>query len=223
MRSLHLRTMETPTVPAELEAYWKQLDCGFPRVAPVFADCMREARATLSKEGVDTYIESARFLGKMGRGAEPILIFLEKWPEVAKSLGEDILPAVIECVRRMWKSPNGNSITPFLQSLPATARRLQSPEQLRDYLDIVLDFMERTTGSIHGIQQTFPSPGLPELFRKIPLLLGQLSLAGLKLGGLRCALLQGPPRSANRLLQPAVGGQPRSAAARAARHAAGGQ
>ena len=172
--------METATIPAELEACWKQLDCGFPRVAPVFADCMREALATLSKQGVDAYLEHARFLGKMGRGAEPILIFLEEWPAVAKTLGEDALPAVMECIRRMWKSPNGNSIVPFLQSLPATARRLQSPQQLRDYLDIVLDFMERTTGSIHGIHQTFPSPGLPEFFKQIPLLLGQLSLAGLK-------------------------------------------
>lgn len=172
--------METATITAELEAYWKQLDCGFPRVEPVFADCMREALATLSKQGMDAYLEHARFLGKMGRGAEPILIFLEEWPAVAKTLGEDALSAIMECIRRMWKSPNGNSITPFLQSLPATARRLQSPQQLRDYLDIVLDFMERTTGSIHGIHQTFPSPGLPEFFKQIPLLLGQLSLAGLK-------------------------------------------
>ncbi|MDP2694610.1 MAG: VWA domain-containing protein [Gallionella sp.] len=172
--------MEATTIPAELEAYWRQLDCGFPRVEPVFADCMHEALTTLSKQGVDAYIEHARFLGKMGRGAEPILIFLEEWPAVAKTLGEDALSSIMECIHRMWKSPNGNSITPFLQSLPATARRLQSPQQLRGYLDIVLDFMERTTGSIHGIHQTFPSPGLPEFFKQIPLLLGQLSLAGLK-------------------------------------------
>ncbi len=172
--------METATIPAELEARWKQLDCGFARVEPVFADCMREALATLTKEGMDAYIESARFLGKMGRGAEPILIFLEEWPAVAKVLGEDALPAVMDCIRRMTKSPNGNAIAPFLQSLPAAARRLQSPGQLRGYLDIVLDFMERTTGSIHGMHQTIPSPGLPEFFRKVPLLLGQLSLAGLK-------------------------------------------
>jgi len=172
--------MEAAANPAELEDYWKQLDCGFPRVEPVFADCMREALATLSKQGVDAYLEHARFLGKMGRGAEPILIFLENWPTVAQTLGEEALPAIMECIRRMWKSPNGNSITPFLQSLPAASRKLQSSEQLRGYLDIVLDFMERTTGSIHGIHQTFPSPGLPEFFKHIPLLLGQLSLAGLK-------------------------------------------
>jgi len=167
-------------IPAELETYWKQLDCGFPRVEPIFADCMREALATLSMEGVEAYIENARFLGKMGRGAEPILIFLENWPSVAKTLGEDLLPSVMEFIHKMWKSPNGNAITPFLQSLPATARRLQSSEQMRAYLDIVLDYMELTTGSIHGIHQTFPSPGLQPLFKQIPMLLGQLSLGGLK-------------------------------------------
>src|SRR5450830_1264890 len=146
--------METVAIPEEFKTYWAQLDCGFPRVEPVFADCMREALATLSKEGVDAYIENARFLGKMGRGAEPILIFLEAWPAVAKTLGEDALPAIMDCIRKMWKSPNGKAITPFLQSLPATARRLHSQQQIRDYLDIVLDFMERTTGSIHGINQT---------------------------------------------------------------------
>jgi hypothetical protein len=172
--------METATIPAELEAHWKQLDCGFPRVAPVFAECMRDAVATLTQEGVEAYIESARFLGKMGRGAELILIFLENWPGVAKALGEEGLPDVMACIQRMTQSPNSNSIVPFLRSLPAAARRLQSPQQLRDFLDIALDFMERTTGSIHGKQQTFPSPGLPEFFKQVPLLLGQLSLAGLK-------------------------------------------
>ena len=172
--------MGTATITDELEAYWQQLDCGFPRVKPVFADCMREALATLSGQGVDAYIENARFLGKMGRGAEPILIFLENWPSVAQTLGEEVLPDVMECIRRMTKSPNSNSIVPFLQSLPTAARRLQAPEQLRGFLNIALDFMERTTGSIHGIHQTFPSPGLPEFFRQLPLLLGQLSLAGLK-------------------------------------------
>ncbi len=172
--------METATSLAELEIRWKQLECGFPRVEPVFADCMREALATLSEKGVEAYIENARFLGKMGRGAEPILIFLEGWPAVAKLLGEDSLPAIMDFIRKMTRSPNASAITTFLQSLPVTARRLQSPEQLRDFLGIALDLMERTTGSIHGIHQTFPSPGLPEFFKQIPLLLGQLSLAGLK-------------------------------------------
>lgn len=172
--------MEAVEIPEQLQPYWAELACGFPRVAEVFPDCMRVALSSLSTGGVAAYIEHARFLGKMGRGAEPILIFLEVWPEVARGVGEDVLPDIMEFIRRMYKSPNGKAITPFLKSLSATARRLHSREQLSDYLAIALDLMERTTGSIHGIHQTFPSPGLPEMFKQIPALLSQLSLGGLK-------------------------------------------
>jgi hypothetical protein len=167
------------TITAEMDVYWQQLDCGFPRVMEVFADCMQAALETLSCKGVEAYIDYARFLGKMGRGAEPILIFLEVWPDIAQTLGEDALPAISECIRRMYKSPNGGAIVPFLQALPTVARRMPSKAQMNDFLQLVLDFMERTTGSIHGIHQTFPSPGLPAFFKQIPLLLSQLSLLGL--------------------------------------------
>jgi hypothetical protein len=173
-------TTTTLAIPEDLQAYWTELACGFPRVAEVFPDCMRAAQSALSAAGIAAYIEHARFLGKMGRGAEPILIFLEEWPNVAKVVGEEALPDIMEFVRKMWKSPNSIAITPFLQSLPVTARRLQTRDLLRDYLVIAFELMEQTTGSIHGIHQTFPSPGLPEMFKQAAVLLGQLSLAGLK-------------------------------------------
>ena len=170
----------TVDIPQELQDRWQQLACGFPRVATVFPDCMQEAQSVLSETGLDDYIENARFLGKMGRGAEPILIFLEEWPAVAKLLGEEVLSDVMEAVRRMTRSPNGKAIAPFLQSLPTAARRLYSPQAFSEYIALVLDFMEQTTGSVHGIHQTFPSPGLPEFFKQLPVLLGQLALGGLK-------------------------------------------
>jgi len=116
----------------------------------------------------------------MGRGVEPVLIFLEEWPSVASSLGESALPALIAFIHKMYKSPNGKAITPFLQSLAATARRLHSQEQMQDYMDLALAFMDRTTGSIHGIHTTFASPGLPEFFQQTPYLLSQISIDGLK-------------------------------------------
>ena len=173
-------TPTTLAIPEDLQAHWTELACGFPRVAEVFPDCMRAAQSVLSDAGIAAYIEHARFLGKMGRGAEPILIFLEEWPHVAEVVGENALPDIMEFVRKMWKSPNSIAIAPFLQSLPVTARRLQTRDLLRDYLAIALELMEQTTGSIHGIHQTFPSPGLPEMFKQASALLGQLSLAGLK-------------------------------------------
>ena len=163
-----------------MAAYWKQLDTRFPKVEEVFEDCMAEALSVLTPEGRDAYLEAGRVIGKLGRGAEPMLAFMEEWPSTAKAVGESALPAVMALIQRMQKSPNGRAIAPFLQTLAPVARRLQSQELLQHYLDITLDFMERTTGSIHGHHTTFPSPGLPEFFAQAPALLSQLTLAGLK-------------------------------------------
>jgi hypothetical protein len=163
-----------------MAAYWTQLDTCFPQVEEVFEDVMAEALAVLTRPGVDAYLEAGRVIGKLGRGVEPMLAFLEEWPSAAKAVGEASLPAVMALIQRMQKSPNGRAITPFLQTLAPVARRLQSQEQLQHYLDLTLDFMERTTGSIHGHHTTFPSPGLPEFLAQAPNLLSQLTLAGLK-------------------------------------------
>jgi len=163
-----------------MAAYWKQLDTRFPQVEGVFEDVMAEALAVLTREGIDAYLEAGRVIGKLGRGVEPMLAFMEEWPSTAKAVGEAALPAVMALIQRMQKSPNGSAITPFLQTLAPVARRLQSAEQLQHYLDITLDFMARTTGSIHGHHTTFPSPGLPEFLAQAPNLLSRLTLAGLK-------------------------------------------
>ena len=172
--------METLSIPPELESYWQELDCGFPRVAEVFAGCMQEALLSMSAAGIKAYIDDARFLGKMGRGAEPILVFLEAAPSIAKHVGEASMPSIMACIKVIWKSPNGKAITPFLQSLSAVAARLKSAEQMQHYLDLTLDFMDRTTGSVHGIHKTFPSPGLPEYFNLAPRLLVLLTVDGLR-------------------------------------------
>lgn len=163
-----------------MAAYWKQLDTRFPQVEEVFEDVMAEALAVLTREGIEAYLEAGRVIGKLGRGVEPMLAFLEEWPSAAKAVGESALPAVMALIQRLQKSPNGKAITPFLQTLAPVARRLQSQELLQHYLDITLDLKARTTGSIHGHHTTFPSPGLPEFFAQAPNLLGQLTLVGLK-------------------------------------------
>lgn len=51
-------------------------------------------------------------------------------------------------VRLISKSPNGNAIAPFLQTLAAVARRLPTQAQLQHYMDLCLLLLERTSGSI---------------------------------------------------------------------------
>lgn len=161
-----------------MAAYWKQLASGFPSVAAVFEDTMAEALAVLTREGLSAYLDAAHFLGRMGRGDEPILVFLEQWPSVAAVLGEEALPAVMELIQSLHKSPNGRAIAPFLQTLAPVARRLLARDALDGYFAIARELMQRTTGSIHGHHTTFPSPGLPAFFEQAPFLFTQLSVEG---------------------------------------------
>ncbi|MBP6708051.1 MAG: VWA domain-containing protein [Candidatus Accumulibacter sp.] len=166
--------------PERLAAYRAQLDCRFPQVGEVFEACLLDALRVLSPAGVSAYLECGRFLGRMGRGVEPLLTFLEEWPSTAGILGEDALPAINHTLQLIWKSPNGKAITPFLQTLAAVARRLPSREQMQHYLDLTLDLMERTSGSIHGIHKSFASHGLPDFLAQAPILLNGLAIGGLQ-------------------------------------------
>ncbi|MBI5793034.1 MAG: nitric oxide reductase activation protein NorD [Rhodocyclales bacterium] len=167
----------------QVQAWWQALDCGFASVADVFEECVSEALGSFDKRRMDAYIEAARVIGKLGRGAEPLLAFLEEWPAVAAAASGDqepLLPQVMGAIRVMQKSPNSKAITHFLQTLAAVARRLQSAEQVEIYIDIALNLMARTSGSVHGHHTTFPSPALPHFFDQAPRLLGLLSTAGLR-------------------------------------------
>lgn len=164
----------------EIESYRQKLDCRFPQVDGVFHDCLVEAKVILSKSGIEDYLEAAKFLGKMGRGPEPLLIFLQEWPQVAQTIGEQSLGKVMDFIKLIWKSPNGKSINNFLQSIAAISRRLPSEDQLKDYFDIALEHMNLTSTSIHGIHKTYASPSLSIFFETSPRLLEILTIEGLR-------------------------------------------
>jgi len=164
----------------ELERYRSQLKCSFKQLDDTFEDCMQEAFVSLSDQGIKDYLKGASLVCMIGRGFEPVLVYLEEMPQVAKLLGEESLSLVSESVWELSRSPNGNSIPPFLDSVAEASRRLGSMELFQKYIDLLFDLSEQTTGSIHGHHKTFPSPGLPLLLANAPYLLNQLSLEGLQ-------------------------------------------
>ncbi|MBE2261881.1 MAG: VWA domain-containing protein [Burkholderiaceae bacterium] len=176
--------MTAATAPSadRLAAWRERLDTRFEQVDPVFEPLATQAAAQLRAADFDAWLDAARALGKLGRGVEPMLVFLEEWPAVVQALGGDAgaLPALMQVVEQMQKSPNGRAIAPFLQSLPAVARRLPGREPLQDWFDLCVDLMRRTSGSIHGHHTTFESPGLPAFLGAAPRLLDALAIDGLR-------------------------------------------
>ena len=164
----------------QLTDYRARLSCGFKELDHTFDGFMTDAFTHLTNKGVDDYLAGAKLVCMIGRGVEPVQVYLEEMPEVAERLGEQTLSLVSKTVWDMSRSPNGVSIPPFLQSIGEAARRLCSAEQFEHYIELITDMQQRTSGSIHGFHTTIPSPGSPDLLLQIPYLLSQLSLQGLR-------------------------------------------
>ncbi len=164
----------------EVIDYRQLLDCKFAHVQSVFDDCLALARRKMSEQGVRAYVEGANAICRMGRGEEPVLMFLEAIPYLAQAAGEDIIPRIVEFSQKLGKTPNAKAIAPFLQTLGSAARALESSELVEEYLDLVWEVLKRTTPKVHGIDSMYASECLPEFLKSVPRVLAQLSLGGMK-------------------------------------------
>ena len=164
----------------ELDELRSHLTCGFEQLDTAFAGCMEDAVVRLSPAGMRSLLDGASLICMIGRGFEPVQVYLAEMPTIGQNLGEDIIEKVSQAVWKISRTPNGKAILPFLQTLGEASRRLGSEELFCQFVTKLFDFMDKTTGSIHGIHTTIPSPGLPEMLNQMPYLLSQLSLEGLK-------------------------------------------
>ena len=170
----------TTEVTTEYPHHRKQLKCSFEQIEDCFDDYMKDALRNLSNKGVEDYLSGASLVCMIGRGWEPVSIYLEKMPQMAQRVGEPILEIVSRHVWDMSRSPNGKAIPPFMQCLPEASRRLGTLEQMQHFFDILFEMLDSTTTSVHGHHKTHSSQGFLVLLKQIPYLLSQLSLEGLK-------------------------------------------
>ena len=168
------------TEELEYADYRDKLKCSFEQIEDCFDDYMKDALRNLTNKGVEDYLSGASLVCMIGRGWEPVSIYLEEMPQMAKRVGEPILEIVSRHVWDMSRSPNGKAIPPFMQCLPEASRRLGTLEQMQHFFDILFDMVEATTTSVHGHHKTHSSQGFLVLLNQIPYLLSQLSLEGLK-------------------------------------------
>jgi len=164
----------------EYQHYRDKLKCSFEQIEECFDDYIQDALRNLTNKGVEDYLSGASLICMIGRGWEPVSIYLEKMPQMAQQLDESILEIVSKAVWDMSRSPNGKAIPPFMQCLPEAARRLGTMEQVQHFLNILNEMVENTTTSVHGHHKTHSSQGYLVLLQQVPYLLSQLSLEGFK-------------------------------------------
>jgi hypothetical protein len=166
--------------PEQTQHYRDKLKCSFEQIEECFDDYIQDALRNLTNKGIDDYLSGASLICMIGRGWEPVSIYLEEMPEMAHQLGEPILEIVSKAVWELSRSPNGKAIPPFMQCLPEASRRLGTLEQMQHFFEILEEMVEETTTSVHGHHKTHSSQGYLELLNQVPYLLNQLSLEGLK-------------------------------------------
>ncbi|RMH14714.1 MAG: VWA domain-containing protein [Gammaproteobacteria bacterium] len=152
----------------------------FPAVDAVFDELAASALSKLTEKGAHAWLKGGKLIGSLGRGAEPMLVFLEEAPEVAHIIGLEGIDRIKDMAYQISRTPNSDAIVPFLQTAACAARRLEDLEQFDHYLDLVSRLMHETTPSVHGIVAMHPSPCLTDFLRSVPSLLQHLSVGGLK-------------------------------------------
>lgn len=152
----------------DLQHYRAKLRSSVPQVDDIFAGCMAEAKAVMSENGIDAYLEAASIISNLGRGTELVLIFLQGAPSIAKVVGEDSLHEIAWMCQLLSRTALGKAINPFLATLPTVTRRLERAKLLREYFLL----LERMTEE--------GSEGVIPLFNQVEFLLSQINIGGLK-------------------------------------------
>ncbi len=155
------------------------LDCAFPAVQRIFPDWLEQVQIRWSAAQITASLAAARTLCRLGRGEEPVLAFLESWPQIEQILGAESLSLVMDGIHFLHHSPNGSTMVLFLTGLPEIAVTLESRERLQEYLTLIREIAEKSRQSIHGRDSFLPSAALPEFLGTAPRALQHVSLGGL--------------------------------------------
>ncbi|MDM8564235.1 VWA domain-containing protein [Candidatus Halobeggiatoa sp. HSG11] len=148
--------------------YREQLRCSVSNIDDIFDECLCEAKASMSPEGIATWLNAASRVCALGRGKELVLILLEQMPEIVRLTDESIIEDVTDMSETLSSLLQGPAINPFLTTLPAVARRLDDAKLLREWLKMVTNMAEEA------------KEGLIPLLNKVVYLLNQVSIGGLQ-------------------------------------------
>jgi hypothetical protein len=127
-----------------------------------------EASRVMSARGLQNYLEGMRAMCTLGRGQDLVLTYVQEMPGVAKEVGEDIIPDIVEALMKLTSHTSGTVITLMMANMPLAAQRLGDAEVMRGYLKL-----------LHQLAGKAPR-GLRPMMEVLDELLSKLTLGGLR-------------------------------------------
>lgn len=148
--------------------YVQCLDEGDHEHLDALESSFHEAQRVMSARGQQNYLEGMRAMCTMGRGQDLVLTYVQEMPRVAKEVGEDVIPDIVEAMMKLSSHTSGSVITLMLANMPLAAQRLGDADLLRGFLKL-----------LH--QMTGKTPrGLRPMMENLDELLSKLTLGGLR-------------------------------------------
>lgn len=151
-----------------LEEYQELLEDLPSQAQDVLRASWNEAARAFSSRGLDNYLKGAVALHNLGRGEELVVTYIQAMPEVARAIGEDVLPEVVNFLLSMASKTSGQVLTLIVGTAPLAAERLGDESLFRNYLNVL------------SIMLAQAPRGLRPMLENLDRLLTQLTLGGLR-------------------------------------------
>jgi hypothetical protein len=127
-----------------------------------------DAAKVFSARGLDNYAKGAVALRGLGKGPGLVCAWIESAPQVAKEVGEDVVGELATSALMLASKTSGAVIELVLGTAPTAARRLADATLFLQYLQ----FLNTTLAQAPR--------GVRPMLTKLDVLLGQLTLGGLR-------------------------------------------
>jgi nitric oxide reductase NorD protein len=152
----------------EFSEYVTCLDENDHEHAEALESSYHEAQRVMSPRGLDNYLQGMRAMCTLNRGQDLVLTYVQEMPGVAREVGEDVVPDIVESMMKMASHTSGSVVTLMLSMMPLAAQRLGDADVLRGYLKL-----------LHQLAGKAPR-GLRPMMENMDELLSKLTLGGLR-------------------------------------------
>ena len=121
----------------DFSEYVACLDEADQRHTEVLESSYHEAARVMPPRGLQNYLEGMRAMCTMGRGHDLVLTYVQEMPGVAREVGEDVIPDIVEAMMKLASHTSGSVIALIVANLPLVAQRLGDADVMRGFLKLL--------------------------------------------------------------------------------------
>ncbi|MFH2140691.1 MAG: VWA domain-containing protein [Pseudomonadota bacterium] len=151
-----------------LEDYQELLESLSPELQESLRSDWLEATKVFSARGLDNYLKATAALKSLGKGDELVATWIDHAPMVAKEVGEDVIPDMVQTALELASKTSGSVIELVLSTAPTAANRLGDEHLFRSYLQFLNTLLSQAPR------------GVRPMLENLEMLFSQLTLGGLR-------------------------------------------